>query len=741
MATKKTTPAKAAKKTAATKAPKKTATRKKKVAEVPEAEPETVIEAVAAPAAAEEETPEVDRNAEPEESNEDEPETAEPVAEEEPELEAEDEEDATDARPPAPAPHLERLQKILAQAGIASRRHAEELITTGRVQVNGQTVTALGSKADAARDHIRVDGKLLQGAERLRYFMLHKPKGYVTTVSDPENRATVMEFFSKTNERLYPVGRLDYLSEGLLLVTNDGELANSLTRAAAGVEKTYLVKVSGQPADEELDRLREGVAIDRGNPGEGRVRTAPARIRQVREGENPWFEVVLIEGRNRELRKMFEEIGHHVEKIRRVGYGPLVLDIPVGKTRELDPDEIEALRLTAAGKLKPRRLKTKKMLPKDAGKTVFYGDEESPRAGKKPFFKRPDAGGDRPERAGRFEKPAGRFEKRSGGFEKPSRSFEKRPGSFERPAGRFEKPAGNFEKRDRFERPGRFEKPAGGFEQRGRFDRPGRSERPAGRFEKPAGRFEKRDSFERPGRFEKPAGGFERQGRFNKPEGSGNSARFERPGKFQGNRPPQDRPFRPREERSGGEGRGFTPRNEEFQPRRGGSARFGRPEGGRTGNRRDDRGFRPDDRPQKPFRPTPERRRPFEIVEAGSEEPHTFSKPAGKPFRPFGDRPQRNFGDRPQRREGSSEGFRGKPGTGVGRPAGKSGFSDRPKSGFGGKPKSFGSKPSGGKSSGPRPGGFKKGPGFKSSGPRRSGGGSFRGKPGGRPGPGGNRGR
>ncbi|HWT64784.1 MAG TPA: pseudouridine synthase, partial [Terracidiphilus sp.] len=287
MATKKTTSAKSTKKTAPAKAPKKAATRKKKVAEAPAAEPEILVEAVAAPAtAAEEETPEIDRNAEPEESNEDEPETAEPVAEEEtePELEVEDEdeEDAADTRPAAPPPHLERLQKILAQAGIASRRHAEELITTGRVQVNGQTVTTLGSKADAARDHIRVDGKLLQGAERLRYFMLHKPKGYVTTVSDPENRATVMEFFSKTNERLYPVGRLDYLSEGLLLVTNDGELANSLTRAAAGVEKTYLVKVSGQPGDEELDRLREGVAIDRGKPGEGRVRTAPARIRQVR---------------------------------------------------------------------------------------------------------------------------------------------------------------------------------------------------------------------------------------------------------------------------------------------------------------------------------------------------------------------------------------------------------------------------------------------------------------------------
>jgi 23S rRNA pseudouridine2605 synthase len=268
-------------------------------------------------------------------------------------IEAEPESVANE-RPPA---KLERLQKILSQAGIASRRHAEEMITEGRVQVNGKVVTELGSKADAGRDHIRVDGKLLQGAERLRYFMLNKPKGYVTTVSDPERRPTVMQIFSKMSERLYPVGRLDYLSEGLLLVTNDGDLANKLTKAATGVEKTYLVKVSGQPTEEELDRLRQGVGIDRTRPGEGRVQTAPASIRQVRQGDNPWYEVVLIEGRNRELRKMFEEIGHFVEKIRRVGYGPLVLDQEPGQFRELGPDELVRLRQAAEGKW--RRPKTK----------------------------------------------------------------------------------------------------------------------------------------------------------------------------------------------------------------------------------------------------------------------------------------------------------------------------------------------------------------------------------------------
>src|SRR5208282_553691 len=164
-------------------------------------------------------------------------------------------------------------------------------------------------------------------------------------------------FFSKISERLYPVGRLDYMSEGLLVVTNDGELANRLTRAAAGVEKTYLVKVAGQPTEAELDILRGGVNIERGGPGSAQVRTSPARIRQVRQGDNPWYEVVLIEGRNRELRKMFEEIGHFVEKIRRVGYGPLVLDLEPGKMRELDPEEVTALRMAAEGKLRTPKSK------------------------------------------------------------------------------------------------------------------------------------------------------------------------------------------------------------------------------------------------------------------------------------------------------------------------------------------------------------------------------------------------
>jgi len=319
-----------------------------------EAEAETEIEAEDGP------EPESEGDFEPEAASEDESEDEDESKDEdesEPESGPDTESEPEFIPQPRPPAKLERLQKILAKAGIASRRKAEEMIEQGRVQINGKVVTELGTKADAGRDHIRVDGKLLQGAERLRYFVLNKPKGFVTTVKDPEGRPTVMQFFDKLKERLYPVGRLDYMSEGLLVVTNDGELANRLTKAASGVEKTYLVKVAGQPTEDQLELLRRGVSIERGKPGSGQVRTSPARIRQVRQGDNPWFEVVLIEGRNRELRKMFEEIGHFVEKIRRVGYGPLVLDQEPGNMRELEPEELDLLRKTAEGKLRTPKSK------------------------------------------------------------------------------------------------------------------------------------------------------------------------------------------------------------------------------------------------------------------------------------------------------------------------------------------------------------------------------------------------
>jgi 23S rRNA pseudouridine2605 synthase len=269
---------------------------------------------------------------------------------------------------PEEAPQGDRLQKILAQAGIASRRKAEQIILDGRVQVNGNVIKELGTRHDISKDHIRVDGKLLHGREQQRYYMLNKPRGYVTTLDDPENRPTVMQLMTKQkgphgdHVRLYPVGRLDYLSEGLLLMTNDGELANSLSKAATGVEKTYLVKVSGQPPASSLDQIRRGIMIDRGRLNEvrsgrrDRVITSPAKLELVRGGDNPWYELTLTEGRNRQLRKMFEEIGHHVEKIRRIGYGALRLDVPPGEFRELTPGEVTALGRAAKGqKVVPKK--------------------------------------------------------------------------------------------------------------------------------------------------------------------------------------------------------------------------------------------------------------------------------------------------------------------------------------------------------------------------------------------------
>ena len=271
---------------------------------------------------------------------------------------------------------MERLQKIMAGSGIASRRKAEEMIAAGRVTLNGIVVTEQGRKADPERDEICVDGKRLRKAERLIYFLLNKPKGYVTTVSDPEGRPTVMDLLPQGVGRVYPVGRLDYASEGLLLMTNDGALAQKLMKAGSHVPKTYWVKVSGKPEEKAIAKLRAGItiALEDGR----RVKTSPAKIRlaqdgakesgssaslgtnewpleargkQVASGEraNPWYEVTLIEGRNRQIRRMFERVGHHVEKIKRVQLGPLVLDVQAGKFRELTEREVMELKKVAGG--------------------------------------------------------------------------------------------------------------------------------------------------------------------------------------------------------------------------------------------------------------------------------------------------------------------------------------------------------------------------------------------------------
>jgi 23S rRNA pseudouridine2605 synthase len=506
-----------------------------------------------------------------------------------------------DSIPPRPGVRLERLQKILSQAGIASRRHAEEMIVAGRVAVNGQVVTTLGSKADPEHDHIRVDGKLLHGAERHRYFVLNKPKGYVTTVSDPEGRPTVMDFVSRLGERVYPVGRLDFQSEGLLLMTNDGALANQLTHASSGVEKTYLVKVAGQPDEEELDRLRSGIMIERGGPSAsglkgpgGRVRTAPASIRQIRPGENPWYEVILTEGRNRELCKMFSAIGHYVEKIRRVAYGPLVLDLEPGKLRELTLEEVDALRQTAEGKLKPRRLKAESMLPKEAGRTV------EPRSGR-PAGRRSSGsyetkpyGKPRPER-GPEQNFRGREQKRNGPGDFRGRA-KPQYGSQDRPQREFRSERREWQPRpaaERPARPGRPEAPRRNFGPR--REEGGRSGPPQRDFrrhpDERSGQLDDREARNRPNRsderWRKSSG--ERPFR---PEGrpariSGDKSRFGGPSKFAG-KSRSGGSFG--NERKGRDSGGFSgkgkPGGFRSGPRPGGS-RFGgsRPAGPRPGGR------------------------------------------------------------------------------------------------------------------------------------------------------------
>jgi 23S rRNA pseudouridine2605 synthase len=232
---------------------------------------------------------------------------------------------------------LERLQKIISTAGVASRRKAEELIVSGQVTVNGALVTELGSKADLQTDHIKVNGKLLRPPKHMLYIAMYKPTGCVTTVSDPEGRSTVMDLLRGVKERVYPVGRLDYHSEGLLLMTNDGEFANKLTARESHVPKTYLVKVTGTLNAEQEEQFRQGVPI------EGR-RTAPAGLKLIRAAENPWYEVRLFEGRKNQIRMMFKHFGFLVEKLKRVRIGGLSLgSLKPGEFRYLTDEEVQKL--------------------------------------------------------------------------------------------------------------------------------------------------------------------------------------------------------------------------------------------------------------------------------------------------------------------------------------------------------------------------------------------------------------
>jgi pseudouridine synthase len=238
----------------------------------------------------------------------------------------------------------ERLQKIIAEAGITSRRKAEELIVQGRVSVNGHLVTELGSKADPARDRIVVDGRPLSRKGRRQYLLLNKPPGYVSTVSDPQHRATVISLVRDIKERVYPVGRLDYHSSGLMLLTNDGELANFLMSPKSGVPRTYHVKLESQVGEAALKKLEEGIVLD------GR-RTAPCQIRPLATREKPWYEVTLVEGRYHQVRRMFERIGQGVVKLKRVRIAFLTdHGLAPGRFRQLTAGEVNRLKNWKGGR-------------------------------------------------------------------------------------------------------------------------------------------------------------------------------------------------------------------------------------------------------------------------------------------------------------------------------------------------------------------------------------------------------
>ncbi|HEX3577857.1 MAG TPA: pseudouridine synthase, partial [Thermoanaerobaculia bacterium] len=251
----------------------------------------------------------------------------------------------------------ERLQKIIAHAGVSSRREAEAMIREGRVTLNGRVVSELGTRADPDRDHIKVDGKLITKAEPHRYILLYKPKEVMTTVEDPQGRRTVIELVRGIRERIYPVGRLDFHSEGLVLLTNDGELTFKVSHPTHGSVKTYSVKVRGVPEERLVDKLRRGITID------GK-RTLPCDIERMhttgkRDDEgNSWFEVKLREGRTQQIRKMFQAVGHPVSKLRRVAIGPISdPKLTPGVWRELTKQEVKMLETMKEPKksVKPRR--------------------------------------------------------------------------------------------------------------------------------------------------------------------------------------------------------------------------------------------------------------------------------------------------------------------------------------------------------------------------------------------------
>lgn len=248
---------------------------------------------------------------------------------------------------------LQRLQKLIASAGIASRRHAEDLIVGRQVTVNGEVIVELGAKADPATDHIKVKGRLINpllSQQKPVYVLLHKPKGYLTSMSDPEGRPLVTDLIPPSLGRLHPVGRLDFNTEGLLLLTNDGEFTRHITAAKSRIPKVYKAKVKGMPPDKAVERLRRGIEI-------GDERAARAEVRMLRESKtNAWFEVILHEGRNQQVRRMFDAIGHSVIKLVRTRIGNLEeKNLKPGAWRKLTEREVKTLKGPHQTKVVARR--------------------------------------------------------------------------------------------------------------------------------------------------------------------------------------------------------------------------------------------------------------------------------------------------------------------------------------------------------------------------------------------------
>ena len=345
----------------------------------------------------------------------------------------------------------ERLQKLIARAGVTSRRKAEELITEGRVTVNDEVVRELGAKADLVTDSVRVDGKTLHSNETRRYLVLNKPKGCITTTDDPEGRPTVMDLLGpEASKGLFPVGRLDYNTEGLLILTDDGDFANHILSAKNKVPKTYEVKVSGQPPEEAIQKLRDGIKLD------GRI-ARPESITMVRRADKPWYQITLVQGRNRQIHRMFERIGVLVEKIRRVRIGGLTLrGLEPRQIRELRRAEVQQLlspnqdyayraeegRRSQTGRERPRPHPARHRADRSQSRRPAAGPRRraGPAQGRpaKSGSRRPARNGDRRPARSEDRRPARSEDRRParGGDRRPARSEDRRPARSEdrRPA-------------------------------------------------------------------------------------------------------------------------------------------------------------------------------------------------------------------------------------------------------------------------------------------------------------------